>query len=229
MSIFTKTKQKYRRKKLEKNGVTPIKISTSKLYGGSHGWVVDYSRLNSDSVVYSVGVGSNIDFDLALIEDLGLKVYAFDPTPRSIKWVEKQDLPEKFNFYPIGLGSNNGEMEFFPPSKDSSTHFSPIDRYKHKNVKTIKAPVKNLGSICEEFDHQVVDLLKIDIEGAEYEVIETLDQQGVTINQILIEFHHMYKGIELKDTLNAIDTLKRLNFELFNISQRTYELSFRKN
>ena len=35
-------------------------------------------------------------------------------------------------------------------------------------------------------------------------------------------------GISLKDTLQAIDKLRELNFELFNISQRTYEFSFRK-
>ena len=68
----------------------------------------------------------------------------------------------------------------------------------------------------------------MDIEGAEYEVIDTLQQQDIVINQILIEFHHMYKGISLKDTLKAIDKLRELNFELFNISQRTYEFSFRK-
>ena len=228
MSIFTKTKQGFRRRKLKNFGVIPKEINTSKLYGGDHGWVVDYSKLNSESIVYSVGVGSNIDFDLALIDEIGLDVHAFDPTPRSIEWVKKQSLPEKFKFLPLGLGSSDGEMEFFPPSRESSTHFSPVDRYSDKNVQAVKAPVRTLKSICKELNHTVIDLLKMDIEGAEYEVIDTLQQQDIAVNQILIEFHHMYKGISLKDTLKAIDKLRELNFELFNISQRTYEFSFRK-
>ena len=228
MSIFTKTKQGFRRRKLKNFGVIPKEINTSKLYGGDHGWVVDYSKLNSESIVYSVGVGSNIDFDLALIDEIGLDVHAFDPTPRSIEWVKKQSLPEKFKFLPLGLGSSDGEMEFFPPSRESSTHFSPVDRYSDKNFQTVKAPVRTLKSICKELNHTVIDLLKMDIEGAEYEVIDTLQQQDIAVNQILIEFHHMYKGISLKDTLKAIDKLRELNFELFNISQRTYEFSFRK-
>ncbi len=228
MSIFTKTKQGFRRRKLKNFGVIPKEINTSKLYGGDHGWVVDYSSLNSESIVYSVGVGSNIDFDLALIDEIGLDVHAFDPTPRSIEWVKKQSLPEKFKFLPLGLGSSDGEMEFFPPSRESSTHFSPVDRYSDKNAQTVKAPVRTLKSICKELNHTVIDLLKMDIEGAEYEVIDTLQQQDIAVNQILIEFHHMYKGISLKDTLKAIDKLRELNFELFNISQRTYEFSFRK-
>ena len=228
MSIFTKTKQRFRRKRLFDLGIIPKEIDTAELYGGDHGWVVDYSKLNSNSIVYSVGVGSNIDFDLALIEQLKLKVYAFDPTPRSIEWIEKQCLPKSFKFLPVGLGSKDGEMEFFPPRKESSTHFSPIDRYDNLEVETIKAPVKTLKSIAQELDHQTIDLLKMDIEGAEYEVIDNLEEQELEINQILIEFHHMYKGISLDDTKKAIDKLRKLNFELFHISQRTYEFSFRK-
>ena len=68
----------------------------------------------------------------------------------------------------------------------------------------------------------------MDIEGAEYDVIDNLKDQEVEINQILIEFHHMYKGISLEDTRSAIDKLNSLGFELFHISDRTYEFSFRK-
>jgi hypothetical protein len=38
----------------------------------------------------------------------------------------------------------------------------------------------------------------------------------------------MYKGIPISKTVEAISTLSNLGFELFNISQRTYEFSFRK-
>jgi hypothetical protein len=48
----------------------------------------------------------------------------------------------------------------------------------------------------------------------------------VSINQILIEFHHMYKTIPISKTIEAINKLEDMGFELFNISQRTYEFSF---
>ena len=68
----------------------------------------------------------------------------------------------------------------------------------------------------------------MDIEGAEYEVIKTLPNSEININQILIEFHHMYKGISISQTVEAINILEKLGFELFNISQRAYEFSFKK-
>jgi len=227
MSIFTKSKQRFRRHKLKQLGIEPVSCKTSALYGGDHGWVVDESLLNRESVIYSVGVGSNIDFDIELINSFGATVHAFDPTPRSIEWVKNQQLPKHFIFHPFGLSAENGHMDFFPPSKASSTHFSPIDRYGDTN-NIVRAPVKDIDTIASELKHKEIDLLKMDIEGAEYEVIEALPKNRVAINQILIEFHHMYKGVPISKTVDAISALNNLGFELFNISQRTYEFSFRK-
>jgi FkbM family methyltransferase len=227
MSIFTKSKQRFRRHKLKQLGIEPVSCKTSALYGGDHGWVVDESLLNRESVIYSVGVGSNIDFDIELINSFGATVHAFDPTPRSIEWVKNQQLPKHFIFHPFGLSAENGHMDFFPPAKASSTHFSPIDRYGDTN-NIVRAPVKDIDTIASELKHKEIDLLKMDIEGAEYEVIKALPKNRVAINQILIEFHHMYKGVPISKTVDAISTLSNLGFELFNISQRTYEFSFRK-
>ena len=227
MSIFTRTKQRLRRRKLSRLGIEPIPCDSATLYGGDRGWVIDKSSIDSESIIYSVGVGSNIDFDLELIESIGVTINAFDPTPRSLEWVKELNLPNKFIFHPVGLAAENGFMNFYPPAKSTSTHFSPVDRYRNTDNE-IKAPVKDIDTIASELGHKRIDLLKMDIEGAEYEVIKTLPDSKVSINQILIEFHHMYKGISISQTVEAINTLKSMGFELFNISQRTYEFSFKK-
>ena len=227
MSLFTKTKQRLRRRKLRQIGIEPVPCDSATLYGGDHGWVIDESSIDRESIIYSVGVGSNIDFDLKLIDCLGVTIHAFDPTPRSVEWVKEQHLPNKFIFRPVGLAAENGFMNFYPPAKSTSTHFSPVDRYRNTDNE-IKAPVKNIDTIASELGHKKIDLLKMDIEGVEYEVIKALPDSEVIINQILIEFHHMYKGISISQTVEAINTLKNLGFELFNISQRTYEFSFKK-
>ena len=227
MSLFTKTKQRLRRRKLRQIGIEPVPCDSATLYGGDHGWVIDESSIDRESIIYSVGVGSNIDFDLELIDSLGVTIHAFDPTPRSVEWVKEQNLSNKFIFHPVGLAAENGFMNFYPPAKSSSTHFSPVDRYGNTDNE-IKAPVKDIDTMASELGHKKIDLLKMDIEGAEYEVIKALPDSEVIINQILIEFHHMYKSISFSQTVEAINTLKNLGFEIFDISQRTYEFSFKK-
>ncbi len=58
------------------------------LLGGlSYGsYRVPADGLDADSVVYSVGVGEDIRFDLALIARFGCTVYSMDPVPRSAEY-----------------------------------------------------------------------------------------------------------------------------------------------
>ena len=63
---------------------------------------------------------------------------------------------------------------------------------KHKEVdaeKSVSVMMKTFDDITRELKHTHIDVLKMDIEGAEYEVIETIIKSPVTIDQILVEFH----------------------------------------
>ena len=42
-------------------------------------------KLDSNSIVYSIGIGEDISFDATLSAKYNCKVYMFDPTPRSIE------------------------------------------------------------------------------------------------------------------------------------------------
>ena len=53
-------------------------------------WILPNKKdLNSKSVVYSIGIGTDASFDLELINTFNCEIYGFDPTPKSIRWVKK--------------------------------------------------------------------------------------------------------------------------------------------
>src|ERR1700676_1588430 len=62
-------------------------------------WCVCPNGLSEESVVYALGVGTAISFDLELIRRFGMIVHAFKPPPRSFNWVQSQEFPEKFIFH----------------------------------------------------------------------------------------------------------------------------------
>jgi hypothetical protein len=64
------------------------------------GWWYAPDGLNADSIVYSLGIGDDIDFDLPVIEKYDVEVHAFDPTPSSIEMLDGMDLPQRFAFHP---------------------------------------------------------------------------------------------------------------------------------
>jgi hypothetical protein len=50
-------------------------------------------------------------------------------------------------------------------------------------------PCKPLHAIMEELGHSQVDVLKFDIEGAEWDVLKLTDWAALRIGQILVELH----------------------------------------
>jgi FkbM family methyltransferase len=194
---------------------------------GSHygGWDVVGEPLGKNSVVYSFGVGEDASFDIALIERFGMDVYAFDPTPKSIAWARSQNLPSQFTLYEYGIADFDGNISFNPPENPAHISYTILDRPKTEDNK-ISAPVKRLATIMRELGHNHIDLLKMDIEGAEYVVIDDLDKVGIRPKQLLVEFHHRFPGVGVQKSRDAITKLKAMGYGLFSVSVTGEEYGF---
>ena len=66
----------------------------------------------------------------------------------------------------------------------------------------------------------------MDIEGAEYDVIPSLLEGEVVIEQLVIEFHSRYLENGTALTKNAIELLRKHQFKLFAVSDTLEEVSF---
>ncbi|MGA9473239.1 MAG: FkbM family methyltransferase, partial [Terriglobales bacterium] len=146
-----------------------LQIRTLTLGEPDASWTLCPARLGPASTVYSLGVGEDISFDLALIEHFGVTVHAFDPTPRTIAWLKTQTLPAEFVFHPWGVAAIDGSCMFLPPRDASHVSHSLLDR--DTPWPAIELPVLRLPTILAMLGHKKIDLLKMDIEGAEYGVI----------------------------------------------------------
>ncbi|MCK4745530.1 MAG: FkbM family methyltransferase, partial [Bacteroidales bacterium] len=73
-----------------------------------------------------------------------------------------------------------------------------------------------------------VNFIKMDIEGAEYEVIEDIITSPVPIVQVLIEFHHRFESIGVQKTRQTIARLNEAGYMIFNVSASGEEISFIK-
>ncbi|MEE2779235.1 MAG: FkbM family methyltransferase [Myxococcota bacterium] len=181
--------------------------------------------IDETSVMYSVGLGEDISFDLALIERTGLIVHGFDPTPRSLAWLETQDLPESFHVHAEGLAHYDGTATFSPPVEPTHISHTLLDR-PETSERSIEVEVRRLSSLMASLGHQRLDILKLDIEGAEYEVIDEILQSGIEVNQLLLEFHHQFKSIPVARTLKTIRSLNEHGYQTFHVAPNGRELSF---
>lgn len=213
-----------RRRALAARGIAPtFAVPEAVLLGERSGtWATAPKGLGPDAVVVSGGVGDNVGWDLAVIERFGCAVHAFDPTPRSLAWLAKRDLPERFRHRAVGLAAKDGERAFAAPTSPRSVDYAMVQAPGSGDA----LPVRRLATVAEELGAARIDLLKLDVEGAEYEILADALAHGPPIDQLLVEFHHGTGPWTLDDTVRAVRALEDADLGLFWISRRGLEMSF---
>lgn len=200
-------------------------------YGG---WIIPQNRLKPDSVCYLVGAGEDVSFDLGVAAQYGCTVHIFDPTPRAVAHFEglvqniknglpakcatsptgfypeyPADLAERLHFHPVGIWNADTTLRFFAPKNETFVSHSLVNL--QQSDRFIEVPVRRLSGLMQELGHSKIDLLKLDIEGAEYQVIQSLLEDKVEVGILCIEFdesaanHLDTKYLQrIKETLMAL-------------------------
>lgn len=226
MNILAKTKALAKAVLGKKLLVSPEIHRPSQRFGSEYGgWNIISEGIDRNSVVYSFGVGEDASFDIALIEEYQLTVHAFDPTPRSIEWVKKQGFKENFVMHEYGISAQDGNVSFNPPENPAHVSHTLLPRPSTER-KAISVPVKRLSTIMRELGHNHIHILKMDVEGAEYEVVGDIFRSSVRPDQILVEFHHRFPGVGIPRTRRAIEELRSMGYKLFFVSESGEELCF---
>jgi FkbM family methyltransferase len=208
------------------NAHVQVKIKKERHGSDYGGWVIKSDSINSNSIVYSFGIGNDITFDLSIIQKYHVNVFAFDPTPQVKDWLDKQNLPVQFIYKGMALSDEDGVMRFYKPANPDYISHSCVQINEEGDF--FEVPAQRLQTIMKELGHTHIDIFKIDIEGAEYPVIRDILSSGIKINQILVEFHHFFNAFSKTDTESTIALMNRHNYKIFSISPNGFEYSFIK-
>jgi FkbM family methyltransferase len=220
-------------------------------YGGR---VIPTGLLNSDSICYCVGAGEDISFDLALTQQFGSQVWIIDPTPRAIKHYEdlrnqtlagqKQSINRdpgvaydltvedlyKLHYLPFGLWSQDDVLKFYVPA--DSAHVSHSIVNLQRTTQYLEVPVRRLRNVMKDLGHARIDLLKLDIEGAEYAVLDSVLEDNLDISVICSEYdewHHPLDSGSLERINKSISRMKRGGYVLADIDQDCNVMYIRKD
>jgi FkbM family methyltransferase len=217
-----------------REGITLAKITPrndlQKIGTDYGGWIVPADLLDENSVCYCVGCGEDISFDLGLIEQFGCDVFAFDPTPRAIKYVEEKTAQnDKYHFSEIGLWDTEDLLKFYVPKNPKYVSHSLLNLQKTENY--IEVEVAPLSKIMEDNDHNKLDLLKLDIEGAEYRTIESIAKDDIDIKVICVEFDECFNALDNnfpQRIRKSVNKLQNLGYSLI-CAQGNGNYTFVKN
>jgi FkbM family methyltransferase len=185
-----------------------IPVPTIRL-GKRAAWNLDVRGLNESAFVLSAGAGHDISFELDLVERTGCRLLLLDPSPTGLETVGKFQLPQVMSFEPKALSARSGMISMARPlnSAEGSWRLGA-------DGEGDEMPSTTLAEIMKSYSIEKMDLLKIDIEGFEYQVLEDLLRRKLPVKQICVEIH---QGVEFEKT--RIDRWK-LIFYLYQSGYR---------
>ena len=149
---------------------------------------LDYP-LGPDSVVFDVG-GYQGDFAAQMRQRYGCQVHLFEPVARFHRHCVERFAADPAVFcHPFGLGDKEEELEMRDDS-DASGAFNPASAGKPVE----KVRVRPFSIVFSESGVCRIDLLKVNIEGGEFALLEHLIATGL-INDVVhlqVQFHDFF-------------------------------------
>ena len=182
-----------------------------------------------NATVYSFGIGDSIACESLLIDSFGVEVHGFDPTPSVESLLTELLVPSGFHYYPWALAGQDETIKLYPRLRGDGV--TPSGMYTLVGeagsiAQGISVEAKRLSTIMAELGHETIDVLKMDIEGAEYEVLSDVLESTIRPTQILVEFHHRFESIGKEKTRTVIQQLGAEGYQVAFVSQTGRELTF---
>ena len=195
------------------------------------GWTFDTSRIGSASIIYSVGIAMDAAWSKYLMKRYHCRVYAFDATPKVARHIKADQLLSNhpnFTFTRENLGVSRDKVQYtMPPDPDEVSlrllNLGAETRHEIRGA-IITLPVNTLRNWVQNFEHSQIDILKVNIEGAEFGVIKDWVAKGTCrfFKQLLIEFHDRYFRYPDKLRKQAINSLEEAGFEIYFHEDKRY-------
>lgn len=188
-------------------------------------------------ILISAGVGEDISFDLEFQALNDAYIILVDPTPTAIKHFKdvrngdnnekkapysnsSRQKPEnyslqkvdfnKITYVPKAVWSEITKISFFQPVdpiRDGSFSIKSIDAYYRKNTSCIEVTTTTISELVKQYELQLVDILKLDVEGAALETLRACFKSHIFPKQLLIEVDEIHFPC-LKSKLRAHQLFK---------------------
>jgi FkbM family methyltransferase len=151
----------------------------------------DYGTIAPDSIVVDIGANIGVFALYAAHTAPGSRVYAYEPMPKTFAVLQKNitdnQFTERITSYPLGVAATVGTRDFY---LTDGSPFNSLYEQSRSTGHTVTITTTTLSAILEDNQLEKIDLLKIDCEGAEFEILyATPPHIFAKITEIRLEYH----------------------------------------
>lgn len=180
----------------------------------------------TDTII-DVGCGYNAELAQYMIQNFNVKAIVVDPTKKHAPKIDaiKNKIGSKFEYLNIAISSENKYITFHETLEHESGSLMPTHINIKKNAsRTYEVESLNLTGLLNRIGTDKIDYIKIDIEGAEYDLIKNCTKEQLEpFKQIFIEFHHhAFDNYSKEDTNNAVSEMQKKGFQSFTLDNHNY-------
>lgn len=188
-----------------------------------------YEKNFLPKVVLDIG-GYIGDLSLYCASKFGSKVHCYEPTPQNYNMIQKNleanpHLQENIKVFNKGISGTTTSIEIDVQDILGEIHASSHKKYKNQ-VQTITIDCVSLDDAINELNEPLIDLLKIDCEGQEFEILENanLIKLSSKVKYLVFE-HHKF----VNDYKNKLDKLMTRLEDHFIILKKSKKLCYLKS
>lgn len=193
--------------------VTPFQLELERWAraGGDRTLRLHYD-LNKNSCVFDIG-GYKGQWASDIFAMYGCRIHVFEPVPEFVKFMEQRfSRNKKIVVHNYGL-SNITRKRLITLNDDSSSAFKEGDRKIHAVFVDIFAFLRK--------NHVLnVDLMKINVEGCEYDILDRLIDTGLVscVGNIQVQFHNFVP--------NSGERMRQIQARLIETHEPTYQFLY---
>ena len=190
----------------------------------------DYKLDKSAQVVVDIGANIGVTALFFLTRNKDLRCYLFEPVPVNLERLKDnvEDFADRIEINPVALGNREGLQQFSTEPSGRYGGFSDISFQAEEFDSTTLLCRRSEAEIDRILDKEgFIDFLKVDAEGAEVEILESLrPDQLQRIKVIAIELgglsavKYVYPLKEGLEPLNKLLTFAKDFMETANANQK---------
>jgi len=145
------------------------------------------------------------------------RIYCFEPLPDSFERLKNrtQNFSDRIDYFNFGLYNKNGRINFYVfPHRDASSAIAQ----QSEGVSQTSIPVRRLDDVVEELEIKKIDFMKVDVEGAEKEVLEGgLKTLQNCVDNVFVEISPLRKGKHSHDYIDVFEYLHKSGFSFAGV------------
>ena len=176
-----------------------------------------FIRLIKDEINLSLDIGANVgNYTKLILQETNSKVISFEPLPNAYRELEvlKKDFKERLETFNIAISNENKKQELYFGNEKSEKaslmdNLEKLSFVGKTNINKITVEVKKLDDLKNILKNQIIDFIKIDTEGYEFEVLDgakhLLKEHQPKFIQIEFNWHQLLKGQTLYKLSSMID------------------------